>query len=135
MQIKKSQVSSRRTKLAGKPSTWLLGTWLSDKKATVSAWGEYPPGSPAFQAILNDGLGKLVNRYTAKRSYSLSTGLESVVPYKVLWENEDSLFLVYGRKHEEQGQFIVFASPEQYKVQVGRYVEFFSKQLSDRADG
>jgi hypothetical protein len=112
----------------GKPSAWLQGTWQSDKTATVSAWAKYPPGSPAFQALLNEGLGKLINRYTAKRSYSIGEGFQSVVPYRVLWENEDSLFLVYGRKHEELGLFVVFTSPEQYWIQVGRHVEFFAKQ-------
>jgi hypothetical protein len=111
-----------------KPSTWLVGSWRSDKEATMQAWGDYPPGSPAFQTLLTDGLGKLAIRYTAKRSYSSSEGLESVASYKVVWENEDSLFLVYGRRNEEQGQYIVFTSPQQYRVQVGRYVEFFSKQ-------
>ena len=102
--------------------------WRSDKETTISGWGKYPPGSPNFQSILNAELGKLVNRYTAKRSYSSHGGHESVVPYRVIWENDESLFLVYGRKGEEQGQFVSFTSPSQYWVHVGRYVEFFSKQ-------
>jgi hypothetical protein len=104
--------------------------WRSDKEATISGWGKYPPGSPDFQSILNEGLGKLVNRYTAKRSYSSHGGHESVVPYKVIWENDASLFLVYGRKGEEQGQFVSFTSASQYWVHVGRYVEFFAKQAA-----
>jgi hypothetical protein len=118
---------SRPVKPVGEPSAWLIGTWQSDKEATASGWGKYPPGSPEFQTILNECLGKLVNRYTAKRSYSSYEGHESVVPYKVLWENDDSLFLVYGRKGQEQGRFMVFTSPSQYWVHVGRYVEFFAK--------
>ena len=124
-----AQSSARRARLpAGSPSAWLLGTWRSDKQATVHAWGKYPPGSPAYQRILEESLGILVNRYTAKRSYSKTSDWESVVPYRVLWENADSLLLVYGRRGDERGELISFASPTQYWVHVGRYWEFFTKQ-------
>ena len=113
---------------AGKPSRWLIGTWKSDKAATVAAWGTHPPGSPEFQRSLHDRLGTLVNKYTAKRSTSTTPEWESTVPYRVLWENADALFLVYGKKDEEHGLLVTFASPQQYWVHVGRYIEFFRKQ-------
>ncbi len=112
----------------GTPSQWLIGTWQSDKAATVAAWGSYPPGSPEFQRMLDEGLGILINGYTAKRSTSRTAQWESTVPYRVLWENSDSLLLVYGKRGKENGQLITFTSPEQYWVHVGRYVEFFRKQ-------
>lgn len=84
--------------------------------------------------MLEEGLGQLISKYTAKRAFSRLPGWESVVPYRVLWENKDSLLLVYGCPDDERGQLITFASPTQYGLHVGRYVEYFSKQLSGRAD-
>jgi hypothetical protein len=112
----------------GKPSAWLIGTWRSDRDATVAAWGKQAPGSKKFQAFLLDGLGKLVQRYTAKRSYAEFEGGASSTPYRVLWENNDSLLLVYGTKADERGMLITFTSPHQYWVHAGRYLEYFSKQ-------
>jgi hypothetical protein len=112
----------------GSPSTWLLGTWKSDKEATVAAWGENPPGSKNFQAFLLEGLGKLTQRYTVRRSYAKYEDNESSSPYRVLWENKDSLLLVYGTKKDERGIHITFASPDQYWVHVGRYIEYFTRQ-------
>ncbi len=120
--------TSRPAALNGSPSTWLLGTWRSDKEATVAAWGENPPGSMKFQTFLLEGLGKLTQRYTARRSYAGYEGNESSSPYRVLWENKDSLLLVYGTKKDERGIQITFASQEQYWVHVGRYIEYFARQ-------
>lgn len=114
--------------LKGSPSAWLVGTWKSDKDATVAAWGETPPGSIGFQTFLIEGLGKLIQRYTAKRSYAEYEGNGSSTPYRVLWENSDTLLLVYGTKKDERGMHLTFASPDQYWVHAGRYIEFFARQ-------
>ena len=110
------------------PSAWLLGTWRSSKEATVAAWGEHPPGSQKFQAFLLESLGQLVQRYTTKRSYAAYEGTGSWSPYRVPWENKDSLLLVYGTRKDERGMVLTFASPDQYWVHVGRYVEYFARQ-------
>jgi hypothetical protein len=120
--------SSRNAALRESPSTWLLGTWRSDKEATVAAWGKTPPGSEKFQTFLLEGLGKLIQRYTAKRSYAEHEGNGSGTPYRVLWENKDSLLLVYGTKKDERGLHITFVSPDQYWVHAGRYTEYFARQ-------
>jgi hypothetical protein len=123
------QVSvKRQPKTPTMPSTWLQGTWHSDKKATVAGWGKYPPASIEFQELLDRTLGKLVIRYTAKRSYTEFKGEKTASPYCVLWENKDSLFLVTGRAGEEQGELLNFVSPTQYWVPAARYIEFFTKR-------
>ena len=110
------------------PSTWLLGMWKSDKEATIAAWGKHPPRPEGFRTMLMESLGKLVQRYTAKRSYAGFEGSGSWASYRVLWESKDCLFLVYGARKDERGLLLTFASPSQYWVHVGRYVEYFSKQ-------
>ena len=110
------------------PSTWLLGTWQSDKIATVAGWGKYPPASIEFQELLERTLGKLVIRYTTKRSYTEFEGEKTVSPYRVLWENKNSLFLVNGRMGQEQGELLNFVSPNQYWISAARYMEFFTKR-------
>ncbi len=112
----------------GKPSTWLIGTWRSDREATVAAWGKHAPGSKKFEAFLVAALGQLVQRYTARRSHTEFEGVASSTPYRVLWENKDSLLLVYGTKADERGMLITFTSPHQYWVHASRYVEYFSRQ-------
>jgi hypothetical protein len=120
---------TQRDQTQATPSQWLLGTWKSDKEATVAAWGDYPPGPPAFQAFLHKNLGLLTVRYTAKRSHSQgSDDWSAIAPYRVVWENRDSLLLVYGKKGDERGELLTFTSPSQYWVHVGRYWEFFAKQ-------
>jgi hypothetical protein len=49
-----------------RPADWLIGTWRSDKEATVAAWGKSPPGSPAFQKILLRHLGRQVVEFFSK---------------------------------------------------------------------
>ena len=110
-----------------RPADWLIGTWRSDKERTVAAWGESPPGSPAFQKILLRDLGKLTVRYTAKRSSASFDGHDSSERYRVVWQSSSSVFVVSGPKRSESGQLVSFESPSVYWVHVGRFVEFFSK--------
>jgi hypothetical protein len=109
------------------PRDWLMGTWQSDREKTIAAWGNHPPGSPPFQAILLRELGELVIRYTAKRRNSGVAGENNWTSYRVLWASNDSLFLVYGPKRKESGQSIHFVSPIEYWVHAGRYIEYFTK--------
>ncbi len=106
------------------PAHWLRGAWRSDRQRTIAAWGEYPPGSKQFQAILLRDLGQLTIRYTKTRTRSANSGWTS---YRVLWASADVLFVVSGPKHSESGQLIYFTSPIEYWVHVGSYVEYFSK--------
>lgn len=106
------------------PSQWLRGTWRSDRERTIAAWGEYPPGSKKFQAILLRDLGQLTIRYTKTR---INSGNSGWTPYRVQWASADALFVVYGPKRSESGQLINFTSPTKYWIHAGRYVEHFSK--------
>ncbi len=49
------------------------------------------------------------------------------LPYRVVWSNDNSLFVVYGLGQEETGEQLTFTSPESYWVHRGWYVEYFSK--------
>ena len=110
-----------------RPSEWLIGTWRSDKERTVAGWGKYPPGSPGFRKILLRDLGKLMFRYTAKRSTSVFEGVSATSPYCVLWQSQQCAFLVSGQKGSEEGQLLNFETPSVYWVHVGKFVEYFSR--------
>jgi hypothetical protein len=49
------------------------------------------------------------------------------MPYRVVWQDAASLFIVYCSGQTESGEIITFVSRSTYYVQRGGYVEFFSK--------
>jgi hypothetical protein len=110
-----------------KPSTWLVGSWQSDRARTIAAWGDFAPGSPSFQASILRDLGKLVITYGKSQSTTDFNGTRTVSSYKVVWQSTDSAFVVTGEADEESGKQIHFQSPEVCWVHTGRFVEYFCK--------
>lgn len=106
---------------------WLIGKWKSDRSRTIEAWGDFPPGSLAFQAAIQRDLGKLVITYDGQESTSEFSDSNTSSAYRVAWQSSDSAFVVTITKDEEFGQHIHFVSPVLYWVHTGRFVEYFSK--------
>ncbi|NUS60852.1 MAG: hypothetical protein HOQ01_07890 [Lysobacter sp.] len=48
-------------------------------------------------------------------------------PYRVVWENDEDLFLVMGDKTHERGRLIRFVSPDVFWIHQGPWVEYFSR--------
>jgi hypothetical protein len=109
------------------PSDWLIGKWQSDRSKTIEAWGDFPPGSSAFQASILRDLGRLVIKYDGQESTSECFDSTTTKAYRVAWQSADSAFVVTIAEDEEFGQHIHFASPVLYWVHTGRFVEYFSK--------
>jgi hypothetical protein len=86
-----------------RPAKWLLGTWRSDKKRTLSEL----IGSAKFKRIMRRELGRLRFRYRRRRVFCEFYEQRYTTPYRVLWENENSLFLISGPKEDESGQLII----------------------------
>ena len=103
------------------PSEWLIGTWQSDKEATLAAWSNR---SPKFLSFMEKRLGKFRRRFTTKRAFSIMQDETSSQSYRVLWQNKESIFLVHGRKDQERGEIIHFVSPDLFRVEIG---EFFKR--------
>lgn len=114
------------------PSSWLVGTWRSDKEKTIRRWDRGAPRPPDGdrRSFVETQLGKSVNRFTKARWYHLYDGSGFAMPYRVVWQNSNSLFVVYSANRHESGEVINFVSRFTYYVQRGGYVEFFTK---DRA--
>ncbi|MGM9485905.1 hypothetical protein ACS5PM_01040 [Ideonella sp. YS5] len=72
-------------------------------------------------------MGKAVNRFTHARWYHAYEDSKFVMPYRVVWQNASSLFLVYTAGRTEGGEVITFVSRSIYYVQKGGHVEFFAK--------
>ena len=118
----------------GKPAAWLLGTWRSDKKRTIEAWGKHPPGSAKFRRSFVPDLGKMTISYGAKLARTTFHKVDETNAYRVVWQSSDAVFVVFGRaKAAQSGQLIYFKAPDVYWVHCGRFVEYFSKQKRRKA--
>lgn len=109
------------------PSHWLVGTWRSDKRRTIAAWGDYCPLSPPVRKVIEGELGRLVRSFAPKRAFSIYRGDTSSTPYRSLWQSRDTLVIVCGTKPQEEVEVITFETPNVYRVHTGRYVEYFRK--------
>jgi len=118
------------------PAVWLLGTWRSDKGRTLKEWLYAPRTKKAMRAFLERDLGKLIHRFTAKRSYTYSWFEDKWFrsSYEVRWKNSESLFLVGSTPgEEEQGLHLHFISPDCYWMHAGKNIEYFSRLPSGEA--
>lgn len=110
------------------PATWLVGTWRSDKAKTIRRW-EY--GAPAPDArcrlFVESKLGKSINRFSKERWYHSFEESRFSMPYRIVWQNFNSAFVVYADRRAETGELIIFLSRTTYYVQKAGYVEFFTK--------
>ncbi|WP_431256800.1 hypothetical protein ACQ86G_19120 [Roseateles chitinivorans] len=111
------------------PSTWLIGTWRSDKEKTVRRWnrGAPSPSDSGRREFIEDGLGKTINRYTGKRWHHTYEDSGFCLPYRVIWQNGLSLFIVYTKGRSESGELIHFVSKSTFYLLRGGYAEFFTK--------
>jgi len=109
------------------PAVWLMGKWRSDRVRTLQGWGDSPPGAAAFQAIMQRDLGKLTITYDGRDSTTEFDGMCSLIPYKVIWQSKDAVFVVTGNDDEQSGQHIHFQSPTVYWVHAGKFIEYFCK--------
>jgi hypothetical protein len=121
-------------KRKAKPADWLVGTWRSDKKRTIEAWGKYPPASAKFRRSFVPDLGKMTISYGAKVAKTKFYEVDESNPYRVIWQSRDTVFVVFGRaKADQSGQLIYFKTPDVYWVHCGRFIEYFSKQKRRKA--
>ena len=100
------------------PSDWLIGTWQSDKEATLAAWSNR---SSKFLSFMESRLGKFQRRFTAKRAFAIMQESTSSQGYRILWQNQESIFLVHGPKGQEHGEIIHFLSPNRFRVEIGEH--------------
>jgi hypothetical protein len=113
-------------KTPGKPSAWLIGTWRSNRKKTLEGWLWPSKKRKKVQKTIRRIMGKLTFRYTKSKVYSSYEGDKNVEPYRVLWQNETSCFVVYGTGKKE-GQLITFETPNLYHIHCFRNIEYFSR--------
>ena len=101
------------------PSDWLIGTWQSDKEATLAEWSKNR--SQKYLEFMENRLGKFQRRFTTKRSFAIGTETTSSQQYRVLWQNKDSIFIVHSSEHQEDGELICFINPDLFRVAIGEY--------------
>lgn len=117
-----------------KPANWLVGTWRSDKKRTIEAWGKHPPASAKFRRSFVPDLGKMTISYDAKFARTKFHEVDETNRYRVIWQSRDAAFVVFGlAKADQSGQLINFETPDLYWVHCGRFIEYFSKQKRRKA--
>lgn len=112
------------------PTSWLVGTWQSDKEKTIRRWDRYHAPRPEGgrrSFVEEHQLGKSVNRFTKARWHHSFEGSGFSLPYRVVWQNSYSVFVVYSDRGTEYGELITFASRSTYYVVRGGYSEFFTK--------
>lgn len=111
------------------PSTLLIGTWRSDKEKTIRRWkgGAPSPSDSGRREFVESELGKIVNRYTGKRWHHTYEGSGFCLPYRVVWQNGLSLFIVCTNGRSESGELIHFVSKSTFYFLRGGYAEFFTK--------
>jgi hypothetical protein len=81
-----------------------------------------------MQRFLQESLGKLKIRYSRGRCYTEFEGQKTAGPYRVAWENEDSILLVFLEENGgESGHLIHFLSENEYWVHAGRNIEYFRR--------
>ena len=122
--------SSKQIPRRLQPSTWLIGTWRSDKEKTIRRWDRYGAPRPpdgGRRSFVETQLGKSVNRFTGVRWHHTYEGSGFWLPYRIVWQNTDSVFVVYSDGNNESGELITFVSRSTYYVQKGGYAEFFTK--------
>lgn len=111
-------------------AAWLPGTWRSNRRKTVAGW-IWPPGKKgaACRRIMEPAFGKLTFRYTKKRVYwRFDTPKFSYTPYRIVWSNSDTVFLVSGEKASESGLLLHFVSKDEFWVHAGRGIEWFRRR-------
>ena len=111
-------------------AAWLLGTWRSNRRKTVAGW-IWPRGKKgaAFRRIMEPAFGKLTFRYTKKRVYwRFDRPKFQHVPYRIMWSNSDTVFLVSGAKASETGSLLHFISKNEFWIHCGKGIEWFKRR-------
>jgi hypothetical protein len=110
-------------------SSWLLGTWRSDKERSLQEWLFAEGKAEAMKPILERDLGKLVHHFsrTLYETYSPFEDRWFRGRYRVVWSNEEAVFIVTGPKRQEEGQLIRFLGPDLYWVHAGKNIEYFAR--------
>jgi hypothetical protein len=81
-----------------------------------------------MQRLLQRSLGKFKIRYARGRCYTEFEGQKNAGRYRVVWENTDSVFVVFPEQSgRESGQLIRFLSENEYWVNAGRNIEYFRR--------
>ncbi len=117
------------------PSSWLLGTWRSEKSRSLEEWLFAEGSKEAMRAILERDLGKLVHHFSRVQceTYSPFEDRWFRGRYRVAWSNKEAVFIVTGPKRQEEGQLIRFLGPDLYWVHAGRNIEYFARLPSAEA--
>lgn len=116
-------------------SSWLLGTWRSDKERSLKEWLFAEGKAEAMRSILERDLGNLVHHFSRAlyETYSPFENRWFRGRYRVAWSNKEAVFIVTGPKNQEQGQLINFVAPDLYWVHAGKNVEYFSRLTAAEA--
>jgi hypothetical protein len=116
-------------------SSWLPGTWRSEKDRSLKEWLFAEGKAEALRAILERDLGKLVHHF-GRAQYETYSPFENRWfrgRYRVAWSNKESVFIVTGPKRQEEGQLIRFLGPNLYWVHAGKNIEYFARLPSAEA--
>jgi len=118
-----------------RPSDWIVGTWRSDRDRMLAS---EPSGGDerAFDDHAREDRSRddrpvvaraLEVRFTDDTRIGAYEGSIVREPYRVVWENDEDLFLVMGADAHERGRLIRFVSPDVFWIHLGPWVEYFSR--------
>ena len=110
----------------------LRGTWRSDKKKTESRWVFPKKMAGARLRIWKTMFGKNEWRFTANRVYGRFEGQRSAAPYRVLWANEWTAILAFGKGNSERAFEINFDDKWFYLLAGRDIVEYFRRVPNKR---
>ncbi len=126
MANRKPATAKRTTKVSPQPALIdrrLLGTWKSDRKRTFEGHLWPATATPTIQRRYRAIFGKLVVRWTPKRTTSEMDGTRETNTYQVLASDTNSVaVLVNGSIYH-----IHFDGDEYYYLHLGRTIEYFCR--------
>src|SRR5688500_1878468 len=104
------------------PSRALVGTWRSDRAMTLEYWAFSKTASRKFKSIsrAKDCFGHLYWQITRKKltTWYPTLPIEST-PYRIIWENWNSVAIVFPRNADKILRHIVFVDPDRFFVLAG----------------
>ena len=108
-----------------RPSDWIVGTWRADRdrmldREASDSTDRTRDDRPVVQRDLEV-------RFTDDTRIGAYEGSIIREPYRVVWENDEDLFLVMGAETHERGRLFRFVSPDVFWIHLGSWIEYFSR--------
>ena len=108
-----------------RPSDWIVGTWRADRDRMLDR--EASDSSDRTRDDRPVVQRDLEVRFTDDTRIGAYEGSIIREPYRVVWENDEDLFLVMGAQAHERGRLIRFVSPDVFWIHLGSWIEYFSR--------